>query len=173
MATRRSMTRDIHESIRLILGKNAKILLKVPVKLELKGDKTDNRILVFTAHRLFIMTARVPARIDHHYHYLDFRRVDSKRPSHLALTFSDNKTYSFRPNLDQQPSTSGSSLSVVSEVMGREGREAVVIEEAITCLVAAVRRIYPGVPVDHVIGPIEITGQARSLIFFKLCTTSV
>ena len=37
MATRRSMTRDIHESIRLILGKNAKILLKVPVKLELKG----------------------------------------------------------------------------------------------------------------------------------------
>ena len=90
------MTRDIHESIRQVLGKNAKILLKVPVKLELKGDKTDNKILVFTAHRLFIMTARVPAKIDHHYHYLDFRRVDSKRHNHLSFTFADNKTYSFR-----------------------------------------------------------------------------
>ena len=62
--SRRSMTRDIHESIRLILGKHAKILLKVPVKLEKGGsaDKTENRILVFTAHRLFVMTSRVPAR---------------------------------------------------------------------------------------------------------------
>lgn len=43
---------------RLLLGKNVKILLKCPVKLELKSDKTDNRILVFTSHRLFVMTAK-------------------------------------------------------------------------------------------------------------------
>ena len=60
--SRRSMTRDIHESIRLILGKHAKILLKVPVKLEKGGDKTENRILVFTAHRLFVMVSRVPSK---------------------------------------------------------------------------------------------------------------
>ena len=61
MTSRRSMTRDIHESIRLLLGKNVKILLKAPVKYELKanGEKTENRILVFTAHRLFVMTAKV------------------------------------------------------------------------------------------------------------------
>ena len=47
------------------------------------------------------MTARVPAKVDNQFHYLDFRRVDSKRPNHIAFTFSDNKTYSFRPNLDQ------------------------------------------------------------------------
>ena len=107
MSSRRSMTRDIHESIRLLLGKNVKILLKAPVKLELKGgDKTENRILVFTAHRLFLMTAKVPARIDHHFHYLDLRGVESRRHSHVAFTFqtssgghgSDKKTntYSFR-----------------------------------------------------------------------------
>ena len=67
----------------------------------MSGDKTENRILVFTAYRLFIMTARVPAKVDNQFHYLDFRRVDSKRPNHIAFTFSDNKTYSFRPNLDQ------------------------------------------------------------------------
>jgi hypothetical protein len=71
MSSRRSMTRDIHESIRLLLGKNTKILLKVPVKLELKGK--ENRILVFTPHRLFIVTAKVPARVDHNFHYLDIK----------------------------------------------------------------------------------------------------
>ncbi len=96
------MTRDIHESIRQLLGKNVKILLKAPVKLELKGgDKTENRILVFTAHRLFIMTAKVPARIDHHYHYLDLRGIDSKSAAHVAFTFQAGAhdktvTYSFR-----------------------------------------------------------------------------
>ena len=45
-----------------ILGKHAKILLKVPVKLEKGGDKTENRILVFTAHRLFVMISRVPSK---------------------------------------------------------------------------------------------------------------
>ena len=40
-------------------------------------------------------------------------------------------------------------------------REASVVEEAVTTLVAAVRRIYPGVPVDHVIGPVEISGPGQ------------
>ena len=146
MSSRRSMTRDIHESIRLILGKNAKILLKVPVKLELKnGEKTENRILVFTAHRLFIMTARVPARIDHHFHYLDFRKVESKRENQVAFTFSPgDKTYSFRPSLDPPD----------------PAREAAMVEEVILTLAAAVRRIYPGVPVDHVLGKIDLSSSA-------------
>ena len=41
-----------------VLGKHVKILLKTPVKLEKGGDKTDNRILVFTPHRMFVMTAK-------------------------------------------------------------------------------------------------------------------
>lgn len=68
MSSRRSMTRDIHESIRLLLGKNVKVLLKSFVKLELKsgGDKTENRVLVFTAHRMFVVvtTRGGQARID-------------------------------------------------------------------------------------------------------------
>ena len=41
-----------------VLGKHVKILLKTSVKLEKGGDKTDNRILVFTPHRMFVMTAK-------------------------------------------------------------------------------------------------------------------
>ena len=53
MSTRRSMTRDIHESIRLALGAKAKILLKCPVKQDSGGGVKagSDRILVFTAHR--------------------------------------------------------------------------------------------------------------------------
>lgn len=133
------MTRDINESIRLVLGKNAKILLKVPVKLELKGgDKTENRVLVFTAHRLFLMTAKVPTRIDHHFHYLDFKKVESKKPNQVAFTILD-KTYSFRVD------TSSSE----------------VIDEVISTLTLAVKRIFPGVPVEHVIGKVDVIPPER------------
>ena len=45
------------------------------MKLEKGGEKTDNRVLVFTPHRMFIMTAKVPAKIDQHFHYLDIQVV--------------------------------------------------------------------------------------------------
>ncbi len=55
----------------LCLFSKFQILLKVPMLLELKGgDKTESRILVFTVYRLFVVTSKVPARIDHHFHYL-------------------------------------------------------------------------------------------------------
>ena len=130
MTSRRSMTRDIHESIRLLLGKNTKILLKVPVKLELKGgDKTENRILVFTPHRVFIVTAKVPSRIDHQFHYLDLKKLESKRPNHIAFTFAHvDKPFSFRPNYEQLDQTNSANT----------------IDHLIQTLSDAVRRIFPG-----------------------------
>ena len=52
-------SKDPSEGIRQVLGKHTKILLKVAVKLEKGGDKTDNRIVVVTGHRLYIMTNKV------------------------------------------------------------------------------------------------------------------
>ena len=129
MSSRRSMTRDIHESIRLLLGKNTKILLKVPVKLELKGDKTENRILVFTPHRVFIVTAKVPSRIDHQFHYLDLKKLESKRPNHIAFMFAgSDKIFNFRPNYEQLDQTNSANT----------------IDHLIQTLADAIRRIFPG-----------------------------
>ena len=158
-SSRRSMTRDIHESIRLLLGKNVKILLKSPVKLELKGgEKTENRILVFTAHRLFIMTAKVPTRIDHHFHYLDLKHVESKRHNQIAFTFlhgdqhQNQKTYTFRP--------------------ANEGlNNSDIVDEMILVLISAVKRVFPGVPVENVIGSVDLVppdrGELRDHITWK------
>jgi hypothetical protein len=46
------------------------ILLKTAVKLEKGGDKTENRILVLTPYRLFLLTAKVPTKIDGHSEHL-------------------------------------------------------------------------------------------------------
>ena len=53
-----SLTKDPSEGIRQLLGKHTKILLRSPVKMEKGGggDKTDNRIIVVTPHRVYIMT---------------------------------------------------------------------------------------------------------------------
>lgn len=127
MTSRRSMTRDIHESIRLLLGKNTKVLLKVPVKLELKGgDKHENRILVFTPHRLFIVTAKVPSRIDHQFHYLDLRGIESRAPNHIS--FLADKAYSFRPNYEQLD----------------QSNAAATFDHLLQVLADAIRRIFPG-----------------------------
>lgn len=127
MSSRRSMTRDIHESIRLLLGKNMKVLLKVPVKLELKGgDKHENRILVFTPYRLFIVTAKVPSRIDHQFHYLDIRGIESKALNHIS--FIVDKIYSFKPNYEQLDQTNSAST----------------FDHLLQVLADAIRRIFPG-----------------------------
>ena len=73
MSRRASTHKDPSEGIRQALGKHIKILLKTSVKLEKGGDKTDNRILVLTPHRMFVMTAKVPSKIDQHFHYLDIQ----------------------------------------------------------------------------------------------------
>ena len=82
---------------------------------------------------LTLMNECFHCRIEYHFHYLDFRKVESKRSTHIAFTFavsggSGEKTYSFRPHLDQPDVT----------------KEAHMIDDILISLAAAVRRIYPG-----------------------------
>merc|ERR1719410_2806020 len=131
------------ESIRQALGKHVKILHKVPMKLEKGGgDRTDNRVLVFTPHRLFVMTTKVPTKIDHHFHYLDIQAVESRRPNLLVFRVQDNKTISFRPQLET-PSSSE------------------VVDAVILTLARAVRSIFPGVMLSQVIAKIDVVPVKR------------
>ena len=57
-----SLTKDPSEGIRQLLGKHTKILLRSAMRMEKGGgggDKTDNRIIVVTPHRVYIMTNKV------------------------------------------------------------------------------------------------------------------
>lgn len=49
---------------------------------------------VFTPVRVYILTAKVPTRIDHHFHYLDIQVVESKVPTKFVVVTSE-KTFTF------------------------------------------------------------------------------
>ncbi|PSN31727.1 hypothetical protein C0J52_19831 [Blattella germanica] len=134
MSTRSQLTKDLNESVKSLLGKHVKILLKNVVKLETKGDKTENRVLVFSPCRLFLLTAKVPTRIDFHFHYLEIQAIESKKPNQLSLTVGD-KVYSF----------------LTGDESGSQEVDAMVM-----ALATAIRNIFPTVPLQHIIRKVEV-----------------
>uniref|UniRef100_A0A1B6IVX5 CARMIL pleckstrin homology domain-containing protein n=1 Tax=Homalodisca liturata TaxID=320908 RepID=A0A1B6IVX5_9HEMI len=139
MSTRSQLTKDLNESVKALLGKRVKILLKNVVRLETKGDKTENRVLVFSPCRLFLLTAKVPTRIDYHFHYLEIQAIESKRNNQLSLTVGD-KIWSFLTNEDP-----GSSE----------------VDAMVQALATAIRNIFPTVPLTHIIRKVEVVPAKR------------
>uniref|UniRef100_UPI00358FB8B3 F-actin-uncapping protein LRRC16A-like isoform X2 n=1 Tax=Myxine glutinosa TaxID=7769 RepID=UPI00358FB8B3 len=78
------ISRELTESVRDVLGK-VRIGLKKHVKLELRADKFEPRILVLTACRAFLLTARAPCKLETTFHYLDIQGVCSGRLSQLVI----------------------------------------------------------------------------------------
>ncbi|XP_054165054.1 F-actin-uncapping protein LRRC16A-like isoform X2 [Oppia nitens] len=96
MSTKGSLTKELSESVSTLLGQSVKISLKCLVKMEIKNDKTENKILAFSACRLFILTAKVTTKIEHSFHYLDINSIESKRKNQLTIgVTSENKCYTF------------------------------------------------------------------------------
>uniref|UniRef100_A0A665TFN7 Capping protein regulator and myosin 1 linker 1 n=1 Tax=Echeneis naucrates TaxID=173247 RepID=A0A665TFN7_ECHNA len=52
-----------NESVRDALGRKVKLSLRKRVKLEIKGDKTENRVLALASHRAYLLTARIPTKV--------------------------------------------------------------------------------------------------------------
>ncbi|GBM09814.1 F-actin-uncapping protein LRRC16A [Araneus ventricosus] len=138
MSAKGVISRELHESIRHILGRNVKISLKCAVRMETKPEKTENRVLAFSACRLFILTAKVPTKIEHTFHYLDIQAIESKKNNQLCLTV-ENKVFTFY------------SIDPDSED----------VNHMISQLGTAVKSIFPQVPLEHVIRKLEVTPPTR------------
>ncbi|XP_026835398.1 F-actin-uncapping protein LRRC16A isoform X2 [Drosophila erecta] len=145
MSTRSQLTKDLNESVKSILGRHTKILVKYMVKLETKGDKTENRVLVFTPVRVYLLSAKVPTKIECHFHYLDIVGVESKKSTHFAIVTSD-RPYSF----------------VTTGDAGNFSSNADVI---LTDLASAIKQIFPTVPLKYIIRKIDIQPPERETIF--------
>ncbi|XP_078097739.1 F-actin-uncapping protein LRRC16A-like isoform X2 [Mustelus asterias] len=55
--------KELLESVRDVIGRKIKIILKKKVKLEVKGDKVENKVLVLTSCRVFLLAARIPTKM--------------------------------------------------------------------------------------------------------------
>ncbi|XP_011494349.1 PREDICTED: leucine-rich repeat-containing protein 16A [Ceratosolen solmsi marchali] len=141
MSTRSQLTKDLNESVKSLLGKHVKILLKNVVKLETKPDKLENRVLVFSPCRLFLLTAKVPTRIDCHFHYLEISSVESKRANQLSLTVGE-RIYNF-------------------VTMGLGSVDTSEVDAMIEALHTAIRNIFPTVPLNYVIRKIDVIPVSR------------
>ncbi|XP_075527561.1 capping protein regulator and myosin 1 linker 1 leucine rich repeat protein isoform X3 [Dermacentor variabilis] len=138
MSTKNAITKELSDSIRHVLDRSAKVSFKCMVRLEIKQDKTENRVLAFSSCRFFILTAKVPTKIEHSFHYLEIQTVESKKPNQLCLTI-DNKVYTFY-SVDPESSD---------------------VDHMIIQLGTAVKSIFPQVPLELIIRRVEAVPAVR------------
>ncbi|KAM9723509.1 F-actin-uncapping protein LRRC16A-like isoform 4-T4 [Menidia menidia] len=117
--------KELLESVRDAVGRKVKLSLRKRVKLEIKGDKTENRVLALTPYRAYLLTARIPTKVEHCFNYLEIQGIACNKPTQLFIEYERG---SFSLKL---PST-----EEVNEVVAHIGK----------CLL----RICPGLPPSKV-----------------------
>ncbi|VVC90907.1 unnamed protein product [Leptidea sinapis] len=86
MPTKSQLSQELTESIINVLGKNVKILYKSLIRMESRGDKVDNRVLVITSYRIYITTTKIPTRVDNGFHLMEIEALESKKANHVSIT---------------------------------------------------------------------------------------
>lgn len=140
MSGRNIITRELSDSIRQCLGRKVKLTLKVLVRAETKGEKTENRVLAFASCRLFVLTVKVPTRVDQHFHYLDVQGIESRKPNQLCLTVCD-RVYTYYTTQDESSSHE--------------------VDTMVLSLGTALKNIFPSVPLTHIIRKVDIQPAHR------------
>ncbi|XP_035826873.1 F-actin-uncapping protein LRRC16A [Aplysia californica] len=129
---------QIEDSIRDALDKRVKATLKRMVKMDTRGDKSENRVLVFSQHRLYIFTAKVPSRMENNFHFLDIQGIESKKTNQMTVTI-DGKSYVF------------SSIEPMSDEM----------DHIITHIGISLKQIFPAFPLERLIIKLDVQPSDR------------
>lgn len=138
MSTKNIITKELSDSIRHVLDRNVKVSFKCMVRLEVKPEKTENRVLAFSSCRFFILTAKVPTKIEHSFHYLEVQSIESKKPNQLCLSI-ENKLYTFY-SIDPDSND---------------------VDHMIIQLGTAIKTIFPQVPLDLIIRKVDAVPLSR------------
>ncbi|XP_058495056.1 capping protein, Arp2/3 and myosin-I linker protein 3-like [Solea solea] len=89
-----SVNKDITESIKKIVDKSS-IKFVCGIKLDNKSGKTEDRILVLTTWRLYFLAAKIPAKTESTFNFLEIRALNSQ-PEHQVVIDTDKSSYSLR-----------------------------------------------------------------------------
>ncbi|XP_061675967.1 F-actin-uncapping protein LRRC16A-like [Syngnathoides biaculeatus] len=79
--------KELVESVRDAVGRKVKLSLRKRVKLEIKGDKTENRVLALASHRIYLLTARIPTKVEHSFNYLEIQGIACNKPTQLFIEY--------------------------------------------------------------------------------------
>ncbi|XP_069769549.1 F-actin-uncapping protein LRRC16A-like isoform X3 [Narcine bancroftii] len=102
--------KELLESVRDVIGRKVKIFLKKKVKLEMKGDKVENKVLVLTSCRVFLLAARIPTKLELTFNYLEIQGVSCCKPGQLVIE-TDRCTFPLKLTTSEE----------VNEVVGHLG----------------------------------------------------
>uniref|UniRef100_A0A8C2UMX3 Capping protein regulator and myosin 1 linker 1 n=1 Tax=Chinchilla lanigera TaxID=34839 RepID=A0A8C2UMX3_CHILA len=128
--------RELLESIKDVIGRKIKIAVKKKVKLEVKGDKVENKVLVLTSCRAFLVTARIPTKLELTFSYLEIHGVVCTRPAQMVVETE-------KCNISMKMA----SPEDVSDILGHIG----------TCL----RKIFPGLSPVRIMKKVSMEPSER------------
>ncbi|XP_031607741.1 F-actin-uncapping protein LRRC16A [Oreochromis aureus] len=117
--------KELLESVRDVVGRKVKLSLRKRVKLEIKGDKMENRVLALASYRAYLLTARIPTKVEHSFNYLEIQGIACNKPMQLSIEYERGSFSLKLPSTDE-----------VNEVVAHIGN----------CM----QRICPGLPPSKV-----------------------
>ncbi|XP_035284359.1 F-actin-uncapping protein LRRC16A-like isoform X1 [Anguilla anguilla] len=79
--------KELLESVKDAVGRKIKLSVKKKVKLEVKGDKVENRVLALASHRAYLLTARIPSKVEQTFNYLEIQGITCNKPTQLAVEY--------------------------------------------------------------------------------------
>uniref|UniRef100_UPI00398EAC70 F-actin-uncapping protein LRRC16A-like isoform X2 n=1 Tax=Pristiophorus japonicus TaxID=55135 RepID=UPI00398EAC70 len=150
--------KELLESVRDVIGRKVKIFLKKKVKLEIKGDKVENKVLtrgaqrppgctsstravfgqVLTSCRVFLLAARIPTKLELTFNYLEIQGISCCKPGQLVVE-TDRCTFPLKLTSSEE----------VNEVVGNLG----------TCL----KKMLPGLSPMRVVKKVTMEPSDRLL----------
>ncbi|XP_035270940.1 capping protein, Arp2/3 and myosin-I linker protein 3-like isoform X2 [Anguilla anguilla] len=89
-----SVNREITESIRKAIDRSS-IKFARGIKLDTKSGKSEDRILVLTTWRIYLLAAKVPAKVEITFNFLEIRAMTS-HPELQVVIETDKSAYSLR-----------------------------------------------------------------------------
>ncbi|XP_056597921.1 F-actin-uncapping protein LRRC16A isoform X2 [Triplophysa dalaica] len=78
---------DLMESVQEAVGQQTKLCVIKRVNLEVKGDRFEGRILALALHRVFLLSTRVPAKVEQSFSVFDIQSIYSVKLKQLLLDY--------------------------------------------------------------------------------------
>ncbi|XP_017265497.1 F-actin-uncapping protein LRRC16A isoform X2 [Kryptolebias marmoratus] len=128
--------KELLESVRDAVGRKVKLSLRKRVKLEIKADKMENRVLALASHRAYLLTARIPTKVEHNFNYLEIQGIACNKPTQLFIEYERGSFFLKLPSTEE-----------VNEVVAHIGN----------CLL----RICPGLPPSKVMKKLSMEPPDR------------
>ncbi|XP_062848691.1 F-actin-uncapping protein LRRC16A-like isoform X2 [Trichomycterus rosablanca] len=96
-----TVPKELLESVRDAVGRKIKLVVKKKVKLEVKGDKVENRVLALASHRGYLLTARIPAKVEQTFSYLEIQGITCNKATQFVLEYERGQISLKLPSTDE------------------------------------------------------------------------